>query len=112
MDGAGPALTQATAKAWPVQPEVVAQRVEQRHLPVVGRDRRRPAVQIECDFHSGSLLLRKTLEHCDSARPPFATGPRDHRAGVLLGLALVVVVFAIAARSAVKKPPLLIKGGT
>jgi hypothetical protein len=49
MHGAGAALREPAAEARPVLMEVLAQRVEQRHLRVVDPDRALPAVEDEAD---------------------------------------------------------------
>src|SRR5437764_8155421 len=59
------ALTQPAAEARSMHPEVIAQRIEQRHLRIVGRDGRRLAVEIEVDLH-GPLLV-EFCAHCDRA---------------------------------------------
>ena len=70
MHRARAALAQAAAEARPVQTQIVAQCIEQRHLRIVGGDRRRLAVQIERDqFHRGPSFLGK---RCLIVNPPAA----------------------------------------
>src|SRR5262249_17764163 len=47
VDRAGAALAEPAAEARPLEPEIVAQHVEQRHLGVVDGDGDRPAVDVE-----------------------------------------------------------------
>ena len=47
MNRAGAALAEPAAEARPVQPEIVAQRVEQRHVGIVDGDPDRLAVDVE-----------------------------------------------------------------
>ena len=61
MDCAGTALCQATPEVWIVQPDVVAERVEQGHVGI-DVDRMRLAVHVEIDVsHRAGSPLRMCL---------------------------------------------------
>ena len=47
MHGAGTALRKPAAEARALEPEIVAQRVKQRYVGIVDRDRHRPAIHVE-----------------------------------------------------------------
>src|SRR5438034_7563447 len=57
MDRACAALTETASEARSMEPHIVTERVEQRHLPIVDRERRGLTVDIEGDLHGGLLSL-------------------------------------------------------